>query len=357
MVADIEEIIKNHELETMKKLISEGVSVNTKINVEGWGMKYPVNCALMHKDLDMVRLFVDNNARLNDSSEPAIVYGAIYGNRAVIQYLLENGADIDLYEPGRDSALYNSLSHRNLETATALIDNGININLHGGAALRYASYEGYKDIAEMLIKKGADINFNGEDMVFANKSTPLNCAVRQGHFEITNLLLENGADVSKTDEWGTRAYHEAKSKKNTELAELIKKYEPKEWHEYEWCVKKLKSYFLPDEVIAYLGTENKRLDLPKSECTSYVEFCTVYEVRIFTWNDIMFLDLVSNIYDYDETGVLSWLPERKCFGCLDIEHDKFGIIKRMKWKKFLRRPEKYIDGSLSWEYCEDDDDE
>ena len=53
----------------MKKLISEGASVNTKINVEGWGMKYPVNCALMHKDLDMVRLFIDNNACLNHSSE------------------------------------------------------------------------------------------------------------------------------------------------------------------------------------------------------------------------------------------------------------------------------------------------
>lgn len=235
-----------------------------------------------------------------------------------------------------------------------------------GDMIRYAAKEGKLELVQLIINKGmTDINYSGED------DTPLQWAVIRGHLDIVKLLLENGADVSITDEWGYRPFNEAveaandrwgyraldKSivKHDKEILELIKSYEPKEWHECEWCIERLKKLELPNEVIEFLGSENRRIDLKESEWTNYVKFYALDEVRTFKWKDMTFVDLVYDVDDYDNIGVISWIPEHKSFACLDMEHEKFGFIPNLTWKEFMANPARYIDGSLSWEFCEEDD--
>ncbi|WPC39567.1 ankyrin repeat domain-containing protein [Clostridium sp. JS66] len=243
-----------------------------------------------------------------------------------------------------------------------------------GDALRESAKKGKLDLVQLIISKDlADINYNNMSKDFANEPTPLQWAVIRGNLDIVKLLLENGADVSITDKWGYRPFNEAveaandrwgyraldKSigKHDKEILELVKSYEPKEWHEREWCIERLKKLELPNDVIEFLGSENRRIDLQESEWTNYVEFYALDEVRTFKWKDMTLVDLVYDVDDYDNIGVISWIPEHKSFACLDMEHGMFGFIKEMTWSEFMKSPAKFIDGSLSWKFFDLDDEE
>lgn len=227
-----------------------------------------------------------------------------------------------------------------------------------GDMLRHAAWDGKVSLVKLIVEKGiANINYNGNDRVFVCNPTPLHCAVEGGNIDIVKYLLEQRADVSIADRWGYRAFHEAKAKDEKKILELINECEPKEWHQRECCIERLKKLELPDEVIEFLGSENRRIDLKESEWTNYVEFYALDEVRTFKWRVMTFVDLIWKVDNYDNIGVISWIPEHKSFACLDIEHEMFGFIKEMTWSGFLKSPAKFIDGSLSWEFCEDNEDE
>lgn len=70
------------------------------------------------------------------------------------------------------------------------IMNGANINARdcvGWTALMMAAYKGYINIAEVLIKHGADVNIR------TNTWTALSWATRYGHTETADLLRKYGA--------------------------------------------------------------------------------------------------------------------------------------------------------------------
>lgn len=243
-----------------------------------------------------------------------------------------------------------------------------------GDMLRHAAKEGNIDLVKLIIDKGmVDINHNGKDRVFVSLPTPMQCAVIGGDLNIVRFLLEKGADLSITDKWGYRpfneaaearndrwchrAYNESAGKDDKEILDIIKSYEPNEWHQREWCIDRLKNYELPNEVIEFLSSENRKIDLEASEWTNYIEFYYIDEVRVFKWNEMTFVDLIYNVEGYGNIGVMSWIPEYKSFACLDIEHGKFGLIPNLTWKEFMANPARYIDGSLSWEFFEEEDDD
>ena len=58
--------------------------------------------------------------------------------------------------------------------------------------LHYAAIEGHKEIAELLIAKGADVNFKGGDV----PRTALHYAAENHEKEIVELLIANGANVN-----------------------------------------------------------------------------------------------------------------------------------------------------------------
>ena len=86
------------------------------------------------------------------------------------------------------------------EITELLIAKGADVNAKeedGWTPLHYAVYEGYKEIAELLIAKGADVNAKEED-----GWTPLHDAATK---EIAELLIDNGADVNAKDGTGSTA--------------------------------------------------------------------------------------------------------------------------------------------------------
>ena len=70
----------------------------------------------------------------------------------------------------------------------------------GRTPLHYAANAGHKEVAELLLEKGADINATG-----VTGATALIVAARQGHESIVILLWTKGAAVSERDSAGHTA--------------------------------------------------------------------------------------------------------------------------------------------------------
>lgn len=108
-----------------------------------------------------------------------------------------------------------------LEAVRKLIDSGFDVNFNipatfGESALTTAIKYKNREMAELLINKGADVN-----AVNIEGRTPLINAARSGVKEIVELLINNGADVNAVDIYGTTPLMEAARWANKEIAELL----------------------------------------------------------------------------------------------------------------------------------------
>ena len=83
-----------------------------------------------------------------------------------------------------------------------------------------AAYNGNIEAVKQHLAAGTDVNVKGG---FAD-GTPLHYAAANGHKEIAELLIEKGADVKAKDEGGKTPLDVAIQLKRTELADLLRKH-------------------------------------------------------------------------------------------------------------------------------------
>jgi hypothetical protein len=79
--------------------------------------------------------------------------------------------------------------------------NGADVNGRGGkyrsTALQRAALAGREEAAELLIRRGADVN-----ALEGDQSTPLHSAALLGHEKVVHVLVQNGADVNAANSRG-----------------------------------------------------------------------------------------------------------------------------------------------------------
>ena len=104
-----------------------------------------------------------------------------------------------------------------LESVKILIDDNSNIDFHvnGYTSLQSAASYGALEITEYLLNKGAKINYDPN-----SKATPLYIAIQQKKTDIAKLLLKKGADVNFVDKQMKKIPLVA-SINNSELAKLL----------------------------------------------------------------------------------------------------------------------------------------
>jgi hypothetical protein len=222
----------------------------------------------------------------------------------------------------------------------------------GGKALRRAAMSGDKQIVELLINHDADINYNKIDQVHTSGSTPLEVAVQFKKVDIAKYLIDKNADVTISDCWGYRPYHYAKLNNCADLLYQLKKREPAEWHDTDRTTQRLLNYQVPEEVINFL-IDGRKIELDDAK-TKFIKFSSLEEVRLFTWDNKLFVDLVTEVENYDNTGFLAWLPDEQCFATFDVEHSQFAILDDMTWDSFIKNPGHYIDRILEWDYFDEE---
>ena len=84
----------------------------------------------------------------------------------------------------------------------------------GTTPLHTAARFGHKEVAELLIAKGADVNAAVDGI------TPLHFAVARGHKEVAELLIAKGADVNAKNDGGETPLDGA----DGEIADLLRKH-------------------------------------------------------------------------------------------------------------------------------------
>lgn len=92
--------------------------------------------------------------------------------------------------------------------------------------MHYACKNGHKEVAALLISKGADVNAKDSSGL-----TPLHAVARwypKMAVGIANLLLANGADINLKDNQGRTPVWYAKGRGNAEVVELLRKHGAKE---------------------------------------------------------------------------------------------------------------------------------
>jgi uncharacterized protein len=143
--------------------------------------------------LDKVRQVVQNNPGSAASFSPdgfsALALAAHFGQRDIVEYLIENGAPVNAVaqNPTRFTALTGALANNHGEIAKILVNNGANVN--------YRYEEGF---------------------------SPLMLAVENDNLEITRFLLDHGAEVDARTSQGKSALTFALEKNRQEISALLK---------------------------------------------------------------------------------------------------------------------------------------
>jgi ankyrin repeat protein len=121
--------------------------------------------------------------------------------------------------PGPDGELIRAAAAGNMEAARAALDRGAKPDASSGAAtaLSEAALQGRKDIVELLLDRGADID-HADDQ---NGQTPLVSAVAGLEPDIARMLIERGANVNKAAREGDSPLAVAAITKQASTASLL----------------------------------------------------------------------------------------------------------------------------------------
>jgi ankyrin repeat protein len=101
-----------------------------------------------------------------------------------------------------------------------LVDRGADINAkseYDETALTLAAWGGSKDVTQLLLDQGADIEATEKDDGY----TALHGAVDLGHEEVARLLLEHGSNVARNDKRGRTPLQIARANDNLALESLL----------------------------------------------------------------------------------------------------------------------------------------
>ncbi len=195
----IHKAILENSPEVIRFLLAQGVDVDYP---DKNGMT-PLTIALLNRSLCAVQVLIANGANPNPGAkwnEMTLLELAIKMDDPIsTKLLIEHGADLNVRCQDM-SALYKVMNSKWKEIAILMINKGADINSNGiDSPLMEAvhlAHSGDRSFLELLLKKGANINqiqiHDGKEI-----NTPLLQAVFSGNLSLVKFLVESGADVNK----------------------------------------------------------------------------------------------------------------------------------------------------------------
>ncbi len=140
---------------------------------------------------------------------------------AVVQHLLEHHVDIDCKDCTAQSAAYIAADTGQLGILRILANAGADLNapsfMHG-EPIRAAAIKGDVNTVEFLLDQGANIEAD------YHSSTPLLLAVENDHRKLAEILLRRGANINEFDMYGRSAIHLAADQGNLGMLSTLLKH-------------------------------------------------------------------------------------------------------------------------------------
>ena len=169
-MAPIHDAARDADVETLRRLLAEGLSPNANNNIET-----PLHCLCLR----------DNGGDC----------------AACFELLRDAGANLEATDFLGNRPLHCAVWRGNAGLLSLLVQSGVNVdatNTENSTALHVAALQGATDCVEVLLAAGATPNLLEE-----NERTPFRIAITQGHSRLWPLFLRAGAEIPTNN---TRPY-------------------------------------------------------------------------------------------------------------------------------------------------------
>ena len=180
--------------------------------------------------IEILNEISDNEAQ-KVACDDAFLFAASGGRRATMALLLEKGADVNVQDEWRSSALHEAIYSQKAEAVEFLLEHGANVEAlvgGGSSALCLACALGASEHVKLLLAHNADVN-----AVTSHFGSSLFAAACGGDEDICKLLFEKGARFRKEDWAGSKGWHAGGILVPTDVLdtiyELVKDQEPEEY--------------------------------------------------------------------------------------------------------------------------------
>lgn len=162
---------------------------------------------------DAIRLLVaagaDANVTEKSRQQTALMWAAAQGHSAAVNELIQAAADLEARSEVRPMLMFVDADNG------GAFDQGVMENLGGYSALLFAARNGNVEIAQLLLRAGADV-----DGVAGNGVSPLVLAAHSGQSDLALFLLEQGADPNAIGA-GYNALHAAILRGDQQLVDAL----------------------------------------------------------------------------------------------------------------------------------------
>lgn len=179
--------------QTIGDLLKQGVDPNTATPTGETALHW----AAHRDDLNVARELIHAGAKIvpNRYGLSALVPACANGNAAMIELLLDAGADPNLSEPDGRTPLMVASKTGKSEAVRTLLTRGARVDdkehAQAQTALMWAAAEGHADVVRQLVRAGAQLEAKSK-----GGFTALHFAARQGKIDVLRALIELGAGVN-----------------------------------------------------------------------------------------------------------------------------------------------------------------
>ena len=205
-------------------MIREQKSISTFLLKKGAKNPFMLVEAVREKNLKALKSYLKSDFDPNScdpKGAPALHWAVQSADVAVVETLVKNGAKTSMtdLEFGQNPLMVAIQMHRN-DIATFLLDHTQNLNqrdLRGRSALTWAVIADNTTMAQLLIKRGADVNV----VEIKNGMTPLMMASVKGNTKLVNLLIASQAEIGKFDYYKRTALQWAVYKNQADIVRVL----------------------------------------------------------------------------------------------------------------------------------------
>jgi len=176
----------------------------------------PISCSLTHREK------IETTAEQSQKHYESLYEAAKAGSLSEVKRLIVEGADVNDDTTRQETPLHAAAANGNKEIIELLIANGaiVDANKPGYTPLTWAiwqlDYDSKKDIVEVLVNHGADVNYKP-----SNDDPAIFYSVWNEDVELAKLLLAHGARLEAKSENGWTVLRHAAAYGNQKLVEFF----------------------------------------------------------------------------------------------------------------------------------------
>ncbi|MHC5073327.1 MAG: ankyrin repeat domain-containing protein [Planctomycetota bacterium] len=180
--------------QVIEVMLENGADINTRTSGGLTPLHLTMRLNYEEKSRELIEFLIDNGAGINikdDFSWTPLHEAVVRGNKLGVQILVSKGADINMKNERGENALHTAVQCASSDIIKILADTEqVELNAKnndGWTPLHFAAWSDRRDIAEILLESGAEIN--PKDNL---NHTPLRTANRNGKTEMVELLSGYG---------------------------------------------------------------------------------------------------------------------------------------------------------------------